>query len=63
MQVRMGVDNMVRMVKSTATPSVFEEIRNSYVMMATFKDERNDWQKNRTRGEDKIDDDKEQTHD
>ena len=27
MQVRMGVDNMVRMVKSTATPSVLGEIR------------------------------------
>ena len=29
MQVRMGVDNMVRMVKITATPSVFEEMRKS----------------------------------
>ena len=39
-EVRMGVDNMVMMVKSTATPSVFEEMRNSFV-----KDGRNDWKK------------------
>ena len=41
----MGVDNMVRMVKSTATPSVLGEMRNSFVMLAIFKDERNDRQK------------------
>ena len=29
-EVRMGVDNMVMMVKITATPSVLEEIRNSF---------------------------------
>jgi len=34
MQVRMGVDNMVRMVKSTATPSVVQEMRNSYFLEA-----------------------------
>ena len=32
MQVRMGVDNMVRMVKITATPSVVDELRKSYVI-------------------------------
>ena len=30
----MGVDNMVRMVKSTATPSVVQEMRNSYFLEA-----------------------------
>ena len=44
MQVRMGVDNMVRMVKITATPSVVEEMRNSFVMEVPFKDDRYDWQ-------------------
>ena len=34
MQVRMGVDNMVRMVKSTATPSVVQEMRKSYFLEA-----------------------------
>ena len=29
-EVRMGVDNMVMMVKSTATPSVLEEIREFF---------------------------------
>ena len=33
-QVRMGVDNMVRMVKSTATPSVVQEMRNLYLLEA-----------------------------
>ena len=31
-EVRMGVDNMVMMVKITATPSVLEEMRDSHVM-------------------------------
>ena len=31
-EVRMGVDNMVMMVKITATPSVVEEMRNSFVI-------------------------------
>ena len=31
-EVRMGVDNMVMMVKITATPSVLEEMRKSFVM-------------------------------
>ena len=35
MQVRMGVDNMVRIVSRTATPSVLEHVRNPYVMEAT----------------------------
>ena len=35
MQVRMGVDNMVMMVKSTATPAELEHVRNPYVMEAT----------------------------
>ena len=30
----MGVDNMVMMVKITATPSVLEKMRNSYVLIA-----------------------------
>ena len=34
MQVRMGVDNMVRMVKITATPSVVQKMRNSYFLEA-----------------------------
>ena len=34
MQVRMGVDNMVMMVKITATQSVLEVMRNSYVLIA-----------------------------
>ena len=38
-EVRMGVDNMVRMVKITATPSVLEEMRNSFVMEAPLKDD------------------------
>ena len=29
-EVRMGVDNMVMMVKITATPSRLEEMRNSF---------------------------------
>ena len=29
MQVKMGVDNMVRMVKITATPAVVQEMRNT----------------------------------
>ena len=33
-EVRMGVDNMVRMVKSTATPSVVQEMRKSYFLEA-----------------------------
>ena len=36
MQVRMGVDNMVMMVKSTATPSVLREMNHSVVMRMTL---------------------------
>ena len=36
MQVRMGVDNMVRMVKITATPSVVEEMKHSVVVGMTL---------------------------
>ena len=43
-EVRMGVDNMVMMVKITATPSVLEEMRNSFVMEAPLKDDRYVWQ-------------------
>ena len=59
----MGVDNMVRMVKITATPSVLEEMRNSFVMEATLKDERYDWQNHRANEENENENDKEQTHD
>ena len=38
-QVRMGVDNMVRMVKITATPSVVEEMNHSVVMGMTHDSE------------------------
>ena len=44
----MGVDNMVMMVKITATPSVLEEMSISFVMEMLSE---------------KNDDDKEQTHD
>ena len=39
MQVRMGVDNMVRMVKITATPSVVGEMNHSVVMGLTLVSE------------------------
>ena len=35
-EVSMGVDNMVRMVKSTATPSVVEEMNHCVVMGMTL---------------------------
>ena len=38
-EVRMGVDNMVRMVKITATPSVLGEINHSVVMGMTLVSE------------------------
>ena len=41
MQVRMGVDNMVRMVKITATPAVVEEMRKSFVI----DENKYDWHK------------------
>ena len=57
-EVRMGVDNMVMMVKITATPSVFEEMRNYFVIVATFKDVRYDWQNHRANEENENDNDK-----
>ena len=54
---------MVMMVKITATPSVLEEIRNSFVVVATFKDDRYNWQNHRANEENENENDKEQTHD